>query len=95
MKMIYLLIAFLVAWGTYQKIRGDYAVKRNAALVSENKELKRQEENRYKIEEVKKKIAYAVRDDKSGFDWHFNISDSLPLRRLRNSCHSCGKNKLH
>lgn len=67
--------------------------KENELLKGENiilkQEIERRDNDILEISKRKKEIEAAIKNDKSNFDWSYNIRNSDPVKRLQKQCISC------
>lgn len=67
--------------------------KENELLKGENiilkQEIERRDNDILEISKRKKELEAAIKNDKSNFDWSYNIRNSNPVEQLQKQCLSC------
>jgi hypothetical protein len=67
--------------------------KENELLKGENiilkQEIERRDNDILEISKRKKELEAAIKNDKSNFDWSYNIRNSDPVKQLQKQCLSC------
>lgn len=70
--------------------RGIVIQEQEAKIEVLMNDIQRRDNNDVVKQERKEATQKAIKTDKSGFDWNYNISDSSVIRLLQKQCQSCG-----
>lgn len=70
--------------------RGIVIQEQEAKIEVLMNDIQRRDNNDVVKQERKEATQKAIKTDKSGFDWNYNISDSSVVKLLQKQCQSCG-----
>lgn len=70
--------------------RGVVIQEQEARIEVLMSDIKRRDNNDIVKQERKEATQEAIKKDKSGFDWNYNISSSSVIKLLQKQCQSCG-----
>lgn len=70
--------------------RGVVIEEQEAKIEVLMSDIQRRDKNDVVKQERKEATQKAIKKDKSGFDWNYNIGDSSVIKLLQKQCESCG-----
>lgn len=95
MKYLYLIVCILIATSVVLYSKVDDLKKTNKTLQEEKKalieDIKRRDKNDLEVYKSTKENEKLSKQDKTSFDWNYNLNNSPVVIRLRSECRSCAK----
>jgi hypothetical protein len=70
--------------------RGIIIAKQEAQIEVLRDDIQRRDNNDVVKQERKEEVKKVIKEDKTGFDWDYNISNSPVIKLLQKQCQSCG-----